>query len=337
VTAAGCPGAERRTDFDELARLGENIVETAPQSKKLVPVDGSPEAARAAPYAARLLEPQGELIIVCVVPNEVRDPHRGHDSPTLSDRFQVTYLNAAREAIADAAGQVRDALQKVRTEVVYGDPAEQITRLAEEEQVDLIVMTTQGRGAAGRALFGSVADRVARAGTRPTLLLRAGTHLTGPDRIIVPLDSSDLAEQSLPMAMMLAARLGLPVRLLRVVELDEILGAIRLNRREIPYELTSGPSYDEARERCEHSARTYLERHAEALRARGAVVDVVVRVGTPAIVLLDDLHAGDLAVMTTHGHGGMQRWLLGSIAEKLVRHAAAPILLVRAAQEASTV
>jgi nucleotide-binding universal stress UspA family protein len=92
-------------------------------------------------------------------------------------------------------------------------------------------------------------------------------------------------------------------------------------------------AYARSRNRREAEATAYLEGIAEQLRARGLTVKTEVHVGAPALVLLGELRADDVAVMTTHGRGGVRRWLLGSVAEKLVREAAAPILLVRAKPE----
>jgi nucleotide-binding universal stress UspA family protein len=55
-----------------------------------------------------------------------------------------------------------------------------------------------------------------------------------------------------------------------------------------------------------------------------------VRAGQQATELLDVIAPTDLVVMTSHGRGGVRRWLLGSVADKLVREAAGPVLLVRA-------
>ena len=150
-------------------------METTRRPRILVPVDGSPEAAQAVPYAERLLAPGGEIVVACVVPGEARDPGPGRDDPSLHD-LVATHEFAARDAVVEAAGLVRDAGQDVRTEIVFGDPAEQIVRLAEAEQVELIVMTTQGRGAAGRTIFGSVSRKLVRRSPTAVLVVRGGAE-----------------------------------------------------------------------------------------------------------------------------------------------------------------
>ncbi len=79
----------------------------------------------------------------------------------------------------------------IHLEVTGGDPAAQIVQIAAERQVELIAMTTHGRGAMGRWYFGSVADRVARSATVPVLLVRPSEKEPQPvaiRRLVVPLD-----------------------------------------------------------------------------------------------------------------------------------------------------
>jgi nucleotide-binding universal stress UspA family protein len=77
-------------------------------------------------------------------------------------------------------------------------------------------------------------------------------------------------------------------------------------------------------------AETYLAAQVTRLRDRDLAATGETRTGIPAGELLAAVKPGDLVVVTTHGRGGVRRWLLGSVAEKLVRLASAPVLLVRA-------
>jgi nucleotide-binding universal stress UspA family protein len=79
------------------------------------------------------------------------------------------------------------------------------------------------------------------------------------------------------------------------------------------------------------AAQDSLADTAQALNAAGVSSKVLVQFGAPAEVILDMAQANqvDLIAMTTHGRSGLQRLLLGSIADKVVRHADVPVLLVR--------
>jgi len=109
----------------------------------LVPLDGSDLAEQALPYARELAEPGCQLILLEV----------GEDE----DDLGVLERHAGSCASLETA---------------VGDPAEQILRVARDLQAGLIVMTTHGRGALGRWVFGSVADQVMRTSPVPVLVVR---------------------------------------------------------------------------------------------------------------------------------------------------------------------
>lgn len=87
--------------------------------------------------------------------------------------------------------------------------------------------------------------------------------------------------------------------------------------------------YDRARPKPERLATECLATKATALQEAGLTAEIEVLKGTSAFVLLWMNKSEDVVVMTTHGLGGYQRWVIGSVAEKLVREVAAPVLLVR--------
>jgi nucleotide-binding universal stress UspA family protein len=188
----------------------------------------------------------------------------------------------------------------------------------------MIVMTTYGRGGAGIAGLGSVADRVARHATVPTLVIRGGERGVAPPvgRIVVPLDGSNLSELALPHAMDLADVLGVPVALVRVLDTAVLGEAARLGN----YAATR---YVEAIDTVRSAASAYLTRHEQTVRDRDIAVSSQLIEGSPANELLGAIREGDLVVMTTHGRSGFSRWLLGSVADKIVRYGAGPVLLVR--------
>jgi nucleotide-binding universal stress UspA family protein len=290
----------------------------------LVPLDGSTAADAAMSWALALAHDGSRLIVVHVTPEpSLGDILPGAPSSPASDQAE-DLLNHAIRRHADSRVQWK-------TVVALGDPAEQIVRVAAEERVGLIVMTTHGRGSVGRALFGSVADRVARAAPVPVLLVRAASDgrplgRVAAHRLVVPLDGSALAETALPAACDLAASLRLPIHLVRVVDPALALAPVA-DGRMLALTLMS--------EVCErvvaevmHVAEAYLETVADRLRAEQLSLTWAVRTGSPAAAIEDALGTGDVLVMTSHGHGGFARLMLGSVAEHLVRAAPGPVLLV---------
>ncbi len=279
-------------------------------SKILVPIDGSGESHAALPYAvrmARLL--QSEIVLVGVAERAYDELEPGR----------------ARQALLDHLEKVREAFAKLGIAITVqtgaGAPAEEITRLAEEGSVDLIVMSTHGRRGTGRWLLGGVTARVVREAGCPVLIARPGEHQPGEAhdkpfrRILVPLDRSPLAERALDAAARLATRDESQVGLLGVVDFPTWLCFQTEERwsKNLPA-----------------ATESYLAAQTERLQAQGLKAYAQVCIGDPAEKILEHAETGvDLIVMATHGHSGVARTIMGSVAERIMQHAPCPVLFVR--------
>lgn len=150
--------------------------------------------------------------------------------------------------------------------------------------------------------------------------------------LLVPLDGSKLAELALPLAKSLATQFKSRITLLQVVPLPYVVGlgheasGVYSNLNSINQDL-------------KHEATAYMEANRQALHKAGITVDVQLVMGTsPAesiLTAVDELNA-DTIVMSTHGRSGVMRWVFGSIADKVLRHARVPILLARVPVEEET-
>ncbi|HEU4342010.1 MAG TPA: universal stress protein [Candidatus Binatia bacterium] len=140
-------------------------------------------------------------------------------------------------------------------------------------------------------------------------------------QILVPLDGSETAEKVLPYARILAATLKNSVELMGVIDISTQLEKVRYLDTLI----------DEGVRR----SREYLERVAKTFP--GASVKCTVEKGRPEEVIIVKA-AGEkdtLVAMASHGRSGINRWLLGSISEKVLRVATNPVLVVRANEQGS--
>jgi nucleotide-binding universal stress UspA family protein len=286
-------------------------------STMLIPLDGSAAAEAALAYVPFF--PVERVRLLRVEP-EIKEPMMA--SPAEWAAWQEAREADARAYLERIGERLRHEGREVDPVVVRGDPAAQV--LAHAGDADLIVMTTHGRGAASRAFFGSVADRVARHATVPTLLIRADLGAGAPprvDRIVVPLDGSSAAERAVAPAEVIARRLGVPMLLVRVFDID-------LARATVMAGADAAIADAHSQAAIREQAAAALEADAAALRERGVAARAVVRVGNTVGELLDIITPSDLIVMTTRGHGGISRWLLGSVTDKLMREAPAPVLLV---------
>lgn len=143
-------------------------------------------------------------------------------------------------------------------------------------------------------------------------------------RIVVPLDGSELAEAALPSAEEMARLAHAPIMLLRVVDFTRL-------EHYGPYGLALEYASVEPVLAAEHAeAAKYLAETCNQLSATGVSVTYAVRSGLVAREIVAATRPGDVIVMASHGRGGLSRWLLGSVAEDVVRHALVPVMIVRA-------
>jgi nucleotide-binding universal stress UspA family protein len=282
----------------------------------LVPLDGSPFAEHALPLARAVARRAGaELDLVRVHGlYALKDPAA---SWCPYDPAQDAECRREEEAyLANLARRLREAGPvRVSTAVVPGLVADGILGRAKDRHADLVVMTTHGVGPVSRFFLGSVADELVRRATAPLLLVRPPA--APPDlaaepavrHVLVPLDGSGLSEQVVEPAVELANVLGARLTLLRVVE---------------PHP-TPGPGPAE-------EASAYLEGWAGRLRGRAQGVRArVVAARHAASAILEEARSADLVALSTHGRGGVRRLLLGSVADKVLRGAAVPVLVCRPA------
>ena len=149
--------------------------------------------------------------------------------------------------------------------------------------------------------------------------------------ILVPLDGSELSERALPMAQKLAQSSEATVHLIHMVSREHELGA----GRGIESVQAAEMEMDMARRLTEsrlHRGRTYLEEKGSQLSGSGIKVetDFAVKAGDPAENIINYVkeHSISLVVMTTHGHGGVRRLLVGSVTDRVIRSCEVPVLVV---------
>jgi nucleotide-binding universal stress UspA family protein len=285
----------------------------------LVPLDGSALSGRALPYAAALARATaGRLLLIRACP--------GVSPAYLESGAAVRLAAVARERdrrhAADALDAVAEELRAegLRAEPLarVGAPTDAILEEAETAGADLVVMSTHGRGGVGRLLHGSVADAVLRRAALPILMVPPAAEpwpADGPDRLLVALDGSALAEAGLAAAERLAHPFGATLVLLRVVDPPGGLGHYAFVEADL------------------EGARRYLDGLRRRLRSSGLTVRTAQRVGPAAATIAAtarELGAHAIA-MGTHGRGGLSRWVLGSAAEATLRQASVPLLLLPAA------
>ncbi|MCC6625980.1 MAG: universal stress protein [Chloroflexi bacterium] len=285
----------------------------------LVPLDGSPLAESILPAVQRIAHLSGAALRLV----HVAEPPHGQPAAAAAHEQEIRqYLDAVAQRLT-AAGL------SVTIEVLAGDPAESIIQAG--QGVELIAMGTHGRSGIGRWVYGSVADKVLRGASAPVLLVRARAEgpVPGesPRAIVVPLDGSELAEHALPLASMLGQEASVPLVLVQSIYWSELGVA-----GGFPDGYGTLMSAEIAIEAAEAGAKEYLAEIVAKLAAQGVTAQPIISLvpATDAILDAVDQHGAGLIVMTTHGRGGLGRFVYGSVADRVLRAASVPVLLVRA-------
>jgi nucleotide-binding universal stress UspA family protein len=285
----------------------------APQ-RVLFATDGSDCAERARPHAVRLAAHfRAALHVVHVEERaaELTDVIDVREADVLGDLHSLT----------GAEGPGGEPRRQERR-VVHPSAAEGLLAYAAEHDVSLAVLGTHGRRGLRRLVMGSVAETVVRRAPCPVLTVGRGAGSPAAmeaGEFLVPVDFSDTQDRLLAHVRALARAYDLPVTLLHVVDDASWPAAYGLE--------ADAPSPDTVTDRV----RDALLESASGLGRQGIDVQVEVRHGHPAATILTAVGERDanLLALGTHGRSGVERVMLGSVAETVIRRAPCPVFTVR--------
>lgn len=276
------------------------------KTRYLVPLDGSELGEHSLPWAksfASRTDKRVELLR-CHDPLASVYTMAPEFATTIPDVDYDAYHAEIDEYLATIAKEFDEGVTIVgRRE---GDAANIILERCESGEIEMVFLTTHGRGGLGRWLLGSVATKVVRGSRRPVFVVNAATEV--PDqikvnKILVPLDGSTTSEIAIPQAIQLSKTFdGAQLTLYR---------AIPKNARD--------------------SERLEADRYLRGLREihpNTNILTIVDRVQSlnPALTKLAQSY--DVVVLSSHGRSGVKRWLLGSVTEKLIQTVNKPLLIV---------
>jgi nucleotide-binding universal stress UspA family protein len=315
----------------------------------LVPLDGSARAERAIPVAARIARAaEGSVVLVQVATILVTYSSYLASSAFAAESIDVE-LNESENYLNSLANSELLAGIETETKALFGLVAPTIISVAYSYNADLIVMTSRGNSGMKRWALGSVAQKLARHSPMPVFILHEGGPLPAgprpdarPLRALVSLDGSALAKSALEPAAQLVAVLSAPAQ--------GAMHLLRVVKPLTPEEIRAAgdqESIECLKMNALHKAKTYLNSVAGHLR-EGPLADLNLSI-TWSVAFDDDVaHAiirmaengedakgagvlgrCDLIAMATHGRGGFQHWVLGSITERVLGATKFPMLVVR--------
>ena len=294
-----------------------------------VPLDGSQFAEQALPLASEIARRTGAILQVALV---------HHPVPALATALEVPEIEAQLDQEGRAREQtylstIVERVQKtvnipITGTVLDGAVADALEEHLDRSGTDLVVVTTHGRGPMSRFWLGSVADHLMRHLHVPVLMLRptdsASAVAQSIGRIMLTLDGSPFAESGIDAAVALGKPFGAEYALVMVVEPPMPIAD--------PSGLMVIPAGPDSEKQLRIAATAYLDAQAERLRKQGLKVTTypVTGQGAAATILsqAEALHA-DLVAITSHGAGGFERLVVGSVADMVIRGSTHPTLVVR--------
>ncbi len=248
-------------------------------------------------------------------------------APAFGTQILDTVLQQAEAYVEREADQMDAAGVKSSFKAVAGDPAEEIVNYAHQIDADLIAMATHRGSGLARGVLGSVTDRVLRTAGMPVMAvhpenLSAFSGERGqPETIVVPLDGSDRSAGVVDLAIEVAKAIGSEMVFFRVVQYP-YYGVTAVDASYFD------TGYAVSQQRVE--AEAYLMQFEEKAEAEGVNAKTVVMTGSPANRLMDEVESlsRPLIIMSTRGESGIKRWVLGSVADKVIRSSGLPVLVV---------
>ncbi len=294
----------------------------------IVPLDGSPFAEHAIPLAVSIATSAGstlEFIAVSKPPfsSQYIRGVRMYDDDMVRHGIAVhqSYLTECQDRVS--ASHAIDA----SCNVISGNIVETLSAYIAASGADLVVMTTHGGGSPSASWLGSVSERMIRESHLPLLMVRPTAAswsletLPTIRRIMVPSDGSEAAERGLRNAVSLAQIFNAEVLLFGVVEESGPWPGVGLIWM---------PEYGGLLEAAGEALHADLSTSATRCAAPGITIRILVERHVSTVTAIAEVAAReqvDLLAMSTHGRGAIGRFLLGSVADKVLRTSTVPVLL----------
>lgn len=276
----------------------------------LCPVDFSPASLRAFDLAVQVASyNQARIHVLHVIPRIVASLM---DIPITTTRWTVADEEKSKRELPKLKDRAAQHGISTTTEIRIGDIDMQILKVMKDSKADLLAMGTHGRRGFERWALGSVTERMLRYSPIPLLLTAAGARRGSIRRILVACDFSEGNQEAVGHAVNLAGKADASITMLHVIP-----------------DLASSVDWNAFPEQT----AAIKQRLQKLLPSRSRIpCEARVDRGQPYRVLLKAIKNSkpSLVVLSTHGHGFLERTLVGSTAERVVRGGAgiSPILLI---------
>ena len=277
-------------------------------------LDGSMYAAQAIPYATAIAKAtNAHLVLLSSVKNET--PVQIEEFAAVSEQRRNYLSGVSSQLAADGIS--------VSTEVRGGYLADTTRQLVEEEDIDLVITSTVGKSGNPHWLSGGISSKLMRQVTKPVLLVQTKDEqaMTTPkmERILVSLDGSILAENTLPYARAFGKAFGSEIILLAVPQVPEV--------RDYR---APDVAVEQIRTQMEDTMDNFLGAVARSLREDGVNARPITKGFLPVRTIVSTAREEDveMIMLTSRGRGGFDRLIMGSVAESVVAESNRAVLMV---------
>ncbi|MFC4360285.1 universal stress protein [Halobium salinum] len=291
-------------------------------SRILVPVDGSAESRLALTHATTQF-PEAHIVLLHVI-----EPFADHSKAAGHQGQRTKQVFEERQQLLDEMVERGDEYAGTfSTELVYGRPVHVIPRFVDTHGIDEVVIGSRGRDGTARLLLGSVAETVVRRVPVPVTVVRSRAEddeddYQSPEHVLVPFDRSfcsrnalEYAFEQFPDATVTALFVKSPLfEAYETIESEDDLDDVIAEDEEIDDETHN--VFEMARRITDQNERTVETATAEGDPSRG-------------ILGWLDENDVDHVVIGCHGRDGVARWVLGSVAETVVRRAPVPVTAIK--------
>ena len=296
----------------------------------LIPLDGSELAECALTAGAGTARRLNAFVHLVRVHTQL--PLMAAEVVALTPQTEREAVEDEERYLEEKAGRLRSMGLAVSTAVVHGAIVPSLKTYIDRHGIGLVVMSSHGLGGIRRAIIGSVTDLLVRTVSVPVLIVNpamaAAVGEGWPRQILLPLDGSALGASALDALTV--------VDPLRIAHLS--LATVCQPSYPVvgPWSFQMAP-FLEAASQWHDYLRDQQRRAAEKLRTDGYNVTTHILTGGKVareLLNLGTMRHCDLIVMATHGAGGMDRVMFGSVADQVIRHSRMPVLVIRPAVEA---
>jgi len=275
----------------------------------LVAADGSSYSLQAEELVASLAKKfDSKVTVLHVIPHEIKHPPAQYAEvpKNIREEIEGAFLQRGRQVIQNAKALFTQ--EGITAEAIleeFADPAETILEVAKEKKCDTLVLGSQGSSEIAGFALGGIAEKVLRHAERPVLIVKKKTEFS---KILVAVDGSKHAQKALNYAVQLGQKYKSKVTLLNVAQ--AMFPKIK-----------------------KETAKTMGERVVSeaGAQAKELKTDKTVEFGHPAKTIMDFAQKGnyDLIALGSRGLNPVKRFVLGSVSDKVARHAECSVLIVR--------